>query len=148
MIRKFKEEDTTRVMALWTKGNFEAHDFIDKDYWLLNYNEVKEKYLKNAETYVYVKDNEIMGFISLLDDGYIGALFVCRKFQRKGIGRKLINYCKDRRDSLILKVYEKNVSATLFYVALGFTNTKIQIDDETGEKEYIMQWKKEYDVFR
>ena len=26
MIRKFKEEDTTRVMALWTKGNFEAHD--------------------------------------------------------------------------------------------------------------------------
>ncbi len=46
MIRKFKEEDTTRVMALWTKGNFEAHDFIDKDYWLLNYNEVKEKYLK------------------------------------------------------------------------------------------------------
>lgn len=44
MIRKFKEEDTTRVMALWTKGNFEAHDFIDKDYWLLNYNEVKEKF--------------------------------------------------------------------------------------------------------
>ena len=50
MIRKFKEEDTTRVMVLWTKGNFEAHDFIDKDYWLLNYNEVKEKYLKNALT--------------------------------------------------------------------------------------------------
>lgn len=142
MIRKFKEEDTTRVMALWTKGNFEAHDFIDKDYWLLNYNEVKEKYLKNAETYVYVKDNEIIGFISLLNDGYIGALFVCRKFQRQGIGRTLINYCKDRRDNLILKVYEKNVSATLFYVALGFVNTKIQIDDETGEKEYIMKWNK------
>ena len=92
MIRKFKEEDTTRVMALWTKGNFEAHDFIDKDYWLLNYNEVKEKYLKNAETYVYVKDNEIIGFISLLDDGYIGALFVCRKFQRQGIGHLLLDY--------------------------------------------------------
>ena len=72
----------------------------------------------------------------------LGALFVCRKFQRQGIGRKLINYCKDRRDNLILKVYEKNVSATLFYVALGFVNTKIQIDDETGEKEYIMKWNK------
>ena len=70
MIRKFKEEDTTRVMALWTKGNFEAHDFIDKDYWLLNYNEVKEKYLKNAETYVYVKDNEIIGFISLYVENF------------------------------------------------------------------------------
>ena len=67
---------------------------------------------------------------------------MCRKFQRQGIGRTLINYCKDRRDNLILKVYQKNVSAKLFYVALGFVNTKIQIDDETGEKEYIMKWNK------
>ena len=59
MIRKFKPEDTTKVMTIWTKGNFKAHDFIEKDYWLMNFNRVKEEYLLKSETYVYVENNEI-----------------------------------------------------------------------------------------
>lgn len=143
MIRKFKEEDTTKVMTIWTKGNFKAHNFIDKDYWLLNFNRVKNEYLMKAETYVYTQNNEIKGFISLLNNEYIGALFVDLNSQREGIGRKLINYCKERSDKLTLNVYEKNVDATLFYIALGFINTKVQIDEQTGEKEYVMEWRKE-----
>lgn len=145
MIRKFKEEDTTKVMTIWTKGNFKAQGFIDKDYWLLNFNRVKTEYLVKSETYVYTENDEIKGFISLLKNGYIGALFVRLDSQRQGIGRKLINYCKERHEKLTLKVYEKNVDATLFYVAMGFINTKIQLDKETGEKEYVMEWNKERD---
>lgn len=141
MIRKFKEEDTVKVMTIWTKGNFQAHDFIDKDYWLLNFNRVKDEYLKKSETYVYCEDEEIKGFISLLEGEYIGALFVKKDEQRKGIGRKLINYVKEKHDHLILQVYEKNIDATLFYVSQGFINKKIQIDEETGEKEYVMEWR-------
>ena len=143
MIRKFKEEDTTKVMAIWTKGNFEAHSFIDKDYWLLNYNKVKDEYLKKANTYVYVEDDTIKGFVSVLDDYYIGALFVRREYKRQGIGRKLLNYVKERYDRLELNVYEKNMDAILFYVSQGFVNQKIQIDGETNEKEYVMEWKKD-----
>lgn len=142
MIRKFKEEDTTKVMALWTRGNFEAHDFIEKDYWLLNYNRVKEEYLLKSETYIYVHNDEIQGFISILNKEYIGALFVSKDVQRNGIGRKLINYCKERYDKLILNVYEKNINATLFYIDMGFINNKIQLNEDTGEKEYQMEWKK------
>ena len=143
MIRKFREEDTTKVMTIWTKGNFEAHSFIDKDYWLLNYNRVKDEYLKKSETYVYETEGEIKGFISILNNQYIGALFVKKEYQRKGIGRKLINFVKekDKYDKLILHVYEKNIDAILFYTALGFKNQKIQIDKETNEKEYVMEWK-------
>ena len=141
MIRKFKIEDTTKVMTIWTKGNFKAHDFIEKDYWLINFNKVKNEYLLQSETYVYVENNEIKGFISLLKEGYIGALFVKDEFKRQGIGRKLINYCKERNNKLTLKVYEKNINAILFYVAMGFKNTKIGIDEETKEKEYEMEWK-------
>ncbi len=143
MIRKFREEDTVKVMTIWTKGNFEAHSFIDKDYWLLNFNKVKDEYLKKSETYVYVDNNEIKGFISLLDNYFIGALFVRKEYRRQGIGRKLINYVKDKYDRLELQVYEKNINAILFYTALGFINKKIQIDKETNEKEYVMEWKKE-----
>lgn len=140
MIRKLKEEDTTKVMTIWTKGNFKAHDFIDKDYWLLNFNKVKNEYLPNSETYVYIDDNEIKGFISVMNENYIGALFVKEDSKRKGIGRKLINYCKEKYDRLTLQVYEKNVDATLFYVAMGFRNVKLQVDENTGEQEYVMEW--------
>lgn len=143
MIRKFRGEDTIRVMTIWTKGNFKAHDFIEKDYWLLNFNRVKDEYLMKSETYVYIKNDEIKGFISVLDKGYIGAIFVSLDSQRQGIGRKLINYVKDKYDKLTLNVYEKNIDAILFYVALGFVNTKIQVDEDTGEKEYVMEWKKD-----
>lgn len=142
MIRKFREEDTVKVMTIWTKGNFEAHNFIDKDYWLLNFNKVKDEYLKRAETYVYVEDDIIKGFISLLNNNFIGALFIRKEYRRQGIGRKLINFVKDKYDKLELQVYEKNVNAMLFYASLGFVNKKIQIDDNTNEKEYVMEWDK------
>ena len=145
MIRKFREEDLTKVMTIWTKGNFEAHPFIDKDYWLLNYNKVKDEYLKKAETYVYTENDEVKGFISILNNEYIGALFVKKEYQRQGIGRKLINFVKEKEkyDKLILHVYEKNINAILFYTELGFKNQKIQIDEKTNEKEYVMEWRKE-----
>lgn len=142
MIRKFREEDTVKVMTIWTKGNFEVHSFIDKDYWLLNFNKVKDEYLKRAETYVYVEDDIIKGFISLLNNNFIGALFIRKEYRRQGIGRKLINFVKDKYDKLELQVYEKNVDAMLFYASLGFVNKKIQIDDNTNEKEYVMEWDK------
>lgn len=131
MIRKMKEEYTTKVMTIWTKGNFYAHPFIERDYWISNYNKVKEEYLKQAETYVYEENGEIKGFISILNNTYIGALFVTKDFLRQGIGKRLLNYCKERKEKLTLQVYEKNVDATLFYLAMGFKNIRIQIDEST-----------------
>ena len=131
MIRKFKEEDTVKVMTIWTKGNFKAHPFIEKDYWLENFNKVKEEYLYKSETYVYTENDDIKGFISILGKEYIGALFVKNDCQREGIGKRLLNYVKEKNNKLILNVYEKNVDATLFYLAMGFKNVKVQIDEDT-----------------
>ena len=140
MIRKIREEDITNVMTIWVKGNFKAHSFIDKDYWLLNFNRMKDNYLNNNQTYIYVEDEEIKGFVSVNNCNQVEAIFVKDGFKRKGIGRKLLNYCKERYDKLRLNVYEKNVDATLFYIAMGFKNIELQIDKNTGEQEYIMEW--------
>lgn len=142
MIRKFKTEDTVNVMTIWTKGNFYAHDFIDRDYWLINFNKVKYEYLYKSETYVYTENNEIKGFISIIDKNHIGALFIKKEYIRKGIGTKLINFIQDRYESLSLEVYEKNINAILFYNKMGFKNVKTQLNNETQEKEYVMEWKK------
>ena len=140
MIRKFKEDDTTPVMTIWTKGNFKSHYFIDKDYWLLNFNSVKEL-LINSDTYIYEENEEIKGFISVLPDNCVKALFVKLDSLREGIGKRLLNYCKERYGFLTLNVYEKNMDAVLFFVAMGFKNVKMQIDENTDEKEYVMEWR-------
>lgn len=134
MIRKFKDEDTVKVMTIWTKGNFKAHPFIEKDYWLENFNKVKNEYLHKSETYVYTENEEIKGFISILEKGYIGALFVKNECQKEGIGKRLLNYVKEKNDILTLNVYEKNINAILFYLEMGFKNKKIQIDEDTRRK--------------
>ncbi len=142
MIRDLKPDDITKVMTIWTKGNFISHDFIEKDYWLENFNKVKNYYIPNSDTYVYTEKDELKGFISVFEKNYIGALFVKQQEQRKGIGRKLINYCKEKYDKLELNVYDKNGNAIAFYMAMGFKNVGVQIDKDTGEKEYIMEWKR------
>ena len=142
MIRKLQQEDITKVMTIWTKGNFVSHDFIEKDYWLENFNKVKNFYLPNSDTYVFMENGEIEGFISITKNNHIGALFVKQQYQRKGIGRKLINYCKEKYNNLDLNVYDKNGNAIAFYMAMGFKNVGVKIDESTKEKEYIMEWKK------
>ena len=133
-------DDTTKIMTIWTKGNFKAHSFIDKDYWLENFNRVKNEYLLKSETFVYEEQKEIKGFISILNNNYIGALFVRNEYKRNGIGRKLINFVKENYDKLTLNVYDKNGEALAFYAAMGFKNKGISIDKETNEKEYTMEW--------
>lgn len=142
MIRKFKEEDTVKVMTIWTKGNFKEHYFIEKDYWLENFNRFKNECLLNSETYVYIENEEIKGFISMIETNCICAIFVKEDEQRNGIGRKLINHVKEKREELQLHVYEKNVNAMLFFVNMGFKNCGIGVNDKTRRKRIFYEMEK------
>ena len=64
MIRKFEKNDINAVMQIWKNENIKAHKFISKEYWKNNYNYVKE-ILPNAEIYVYVLKENIVGFIGI-----------------------------------------------------------------------------------
>mgnify|MGYP005776645183 FL=1 len=139
MIRKITNDDLTSVMTIWVKGNFKGNSFIEKDYWLEIYNETKEKFMDIYDTYVFVEENVIKGFVSIKDKK-IKAIYVNPSFIRNGIGKKLINFCKDKYDTLILEVYEKNINAILFFSNLGFKNKKIDIEKVHNEKIFIMEW--------
>ena len=139
MIRKITNDDLTSVMTIWVKGNFKGNSFIEKDYWLEIYNETKEKFMDVYDTYVFVEENVIKGFVSIKDKK-IKAIYVNPSFIRNGIGKKLINFCKDKYDTLILEVYEKNINAILFFSNLGFKNKKIDIEKAHNEKIFIMEW--------
>lgn len=139
MIRNIKEDDLTKVMTIWVKGNFDANNFIEKDYWLEIYNSKKEDFLHNYKTFVYTENNDILGFISIYKSE-IKAIFVKQKSRRNGIGRKLINYTKEQEKHLSVNVYEKNINGILFFNSMNFRNSQIQIDERFLEKEYIMIW--------
>lgn len=138
MIRAFQKVDIERVMQIWLESNIEAHSFIAKEYWVSNYSMVQEQILQ-AEIYVYETDNEIQGFVGIVDD-YIAGIFVTNEYRSRGIGRQLLDYVKTVHNSLSLNVYQKNNRAVDFYLQEGFTIRSKDMDDDTGEMDYSMSW--------
>ena len=138
MIRKLQKVDINRVADIWLKTNLKAHFFIPEQYWISNYEFVKEL-LPQTEVYVYEDDKMIQGFIGINDE-YIEGIFVSDEMQSRGIGKMLLDYIKDKKDRLQLKVYQKNVRAMSFYQREGFTIQSESMDEFTREKEYVMNW--------
>ena len=140
MIRKFEKNDINDVMRIWEKENIKAHKFISKEYWENNYNYVKE-ILPNAEIYVYIFKENIVGFIGI-NENYIEGIFVDTNNQCNGIGTALLNKVKENKSNLTLSVYKKNINAINFYKKNGFAITSENIEENTNEVEYVMTWNK------
>ena len=142
MIRKMEEKDISDVLQIWLETNIEAHSFIEKEYWTGNYEMVKQ-ILPEAEVYVYEeeKSGQIEGFIGI-NDQYVEGLFVKETVQSNGIGKRLMDYVKNRKIELCLGVYQKNARAVHFYLRENFLIQAEETDENTDEKEYIMRWGK------
>ena len=137
-VRKHWWDDINKVADIWLDTNIKAHNFIPAEYWKSNFKSVKEALLL-AEVYVYEYDTEIQGFIGLNDE-YVEGIFVSGEMQSQGIGKILLNYAKDKRNKLLLNVYQKNARAISFYKREGFEIQHSGLDEATGEKDYVMTW--------
>lgn len=140
MIRRLQENDIESIMKIWLETSIEAHDFINKQYWIDNYKIVKDEYIPVADTFVYEKNNEICGFISILNNNYIGALFVRCDCQNSGIGSSLINHVKYIYLKLLLNVYVDNNNAVEFYKKHNFNIIDEQLDESTNRTEFTMKY--------
>jgi len=98
-------------------------------------------YLPNSETYIAIKNDKTIGFISMANDN-LAALFVQIDKHNCGVGKKLLDYIKERRDKIQLKVYKKNTNSLQFYSKQDFNNCSESIDKNTNEVEILMEWKK------
>ena len=144
MIRRMQRADIDRVADIWLDTNIRAHNFISKQYWQNNFSIVKEMLSQSAgrsKAEQYEEKNEIQGFVGL-SDKYIEGIFVSSKEQSKGIGNLLMCYVKNIKNQLSLSVYQKNIRAVNFYQKEDFNIQSENVDENTGEKEYIMTWKR------
>ncbi|NFA60176.1 N-acetyltransferase [Clostridium sporogenes] len=142
MIKRLEKIEIEEVMDIWLKTNIKTHSFIPKEYWIKNYNIVKEEYFPISKTFICKEENIIKGFISIIDSSFIGALFVLEEYQGQGIGKKLLNHCKSLYSNLELEVYIKNISSVNFYKYCGFTIKEEKKHEDSGFMEYIMTWEK------
>ncbi|MCI9133323.1 MAG: GNAT family N-acetyltransferase [Lachnospiraceae bacterium] len=140
MVRKFRAEDLEAVMDIWLETNKKAHSFIDAQYWTKHYETVKAL-LPQAELYVFENDHtgQTEGFIGLTDE-YMEGIFVREAVQSQGIGRQLLDEVKRRKSRLSLSVYKKNTRAVSFYEREQFRIQSENLEEGTGEKEFLMVW--------
>lgn len=142
MIRLINDNDIDAVMDIWLKTNISAHDFIPENYWIGNFHAVKGDFLPKSENYIFIEDNTVKAFISIMEGRFIGALFVSMEHQKQGIGKQLIEHCKNIYNSLDVAVYVDNTQAKKFYENCGFYIEREQRNKDSGFQEYIMEWKK------
>ncbi|WP_080145757.1 GNAT family N-acetyltransferase [Marinilactibacillus piezotolerans] len=136
---QLSRRELDEILSIWLESNIEAHPFISLFYWEEQYNAVNEA-IEEAELYVYYEKDNVTAFLGLVE-GYIAGLFVKRENRAQGIGRQLLNTVKQENSLLTLAVYKKNQAAIGFYINLGFKIVKEQIEKETSETEYVMQWR-------
>ena len=73
------------MIVIWEAAAQLAHPFLTDDFHQMVKKAMTEMYLPNSNTWVYVKDNVVLGFVAMIDNE-IGGLFVNPEMHGKGIG--------------------------------------------------------------
>lgn len=140
-IRANKKTEIDKLVEIWYEGSIIAHDFINKSYWKTQKDKMKQMYIPMSETYVIENEQDVVGFVSMMNN-YLAALFIDVKHHREGYGRSLLDFIKEKKENIQLKVYKKNGKAVDFYLKNGFAIKAETLDEQTSEREYLMNWDK------
>lgn len=143
MIRPYRDRDLAPLMQLWLKSTILAHPFIREDYWRESASAVRDVYIPQSRTWVYEEQGSLIGFISVLEARFIGALFVEQAYYGKRIGTALIQHVQAQFPLLSLEVYQQNTRACRFYHKQGFVVVEENVNQDTQATALIMQWANE-----
>ena len=131
MIRKYAPNDLAELLQVWHDASQIAHPFWTRDLFEQERRNITQEFLPIAETWVFERQGQVVGFVSLLGDE-VGGLFVAPTCHRQGIARALMDHARASRDHLELDVFEANEIGRAFYDAYGFGLIGKRLDEETG----------------
>ncbi|MDZ8028807.1 MAG: GNAT family N-acetyltransferase [Nostoc sp. DedQUE11] len=149
LIREYRVSDTKAIMKLFhdTIHQINIGDYSQEqvDAWApknMDY-EVWHKRLQFKLPYIAEDNGEIVGFAELEADGHIDCFYCHSKYQRKGIGSKLLNHLENTAKSQgIKRLYtEASITAKPFFENKGFNVVKEQQVERRGVwfKNYVME---------
>ncbi len=140
MIKLMEKSQTYDVMDLWLRAMTHSNSFIEENFWETHYDFVKNKYINEKDTFVYMADDKVVGFTVVNSDNRIGGLFVDPVYQNKGIGTELIHFLQSEYSVLHTDIYAKNRKALAFSTKLGFIIDGAIRHGENNEVMYTMLW--------
>lgn len=129
--KKLYGEGTDRMDIKYTDERYFTQQQVQKLFqsvnWIsANYPSRLIKALNNCETVFTAWDNDqLVGLINTIDDGeltaYVHYLCVRQDYQKKGIGKKLLELVKNKyKDYFYLMLVAENDSLITYYKNLGF----------------------------
>ena len=135
-------EETDALVRIRRDAEQAALSFLPESYFAEKAQSVRDE-LKSGEVYVIGGETDgadnVLGFIGLQDD-CIAGFFIDRAFQSKGLGKRLLDFVKERYGRLTLDVFARNDGAVRFYTREGFVIDSSRTDGQTGETVYTMVW--------
>ena len=140
MIKLMDNSQTYEVMDLWLKTTTHSNSFVEQNFWEKYYDSVKEKYIDEKDTFVYMQGGKIIAFACVSTDNMIEGVFVSPEYQNKGIGTEMINFLKSEYPILHIKVYARNRKALAFATRLGFIIDGAIRHEHNNEVMYTMLW--------
>ncbi|WP_138498097.1 GNAT family N-acetyltransferase [Nostoc sp. PA-18-2419] len=148
-IREYRLSDTKAIVKLFydTVHEINISDYTQEqvDAWApknMDY-EVWHKRLQTKLPYIAEDNGEIVGFGELEADGHIDCFYCHSKYQRKGIGSKLLTHLENTAKSQGIKqLYtEASITAKPFFQNKGFSVVSEQQVERRGVwfKNYVME---------
>lgn len=134
MIRLYEAQDLDDVLEVWYQASLIAHSFLTENFFEQEREEISRRWMKVAETHVHEEEGHVVGFIALIGNE-VGALFVHPTFQRRGIGKALMDHARAWRPYLELDVFEANLIGRGFYDAYGFRLIDRHMNEMVGLPE-------------
>lgn len=132
MIRPYEKIDLDELLDTWYAASQVAHPFLSEEFFDIERHNIPNIYLPMADTFVYVHEGRVAGFIALIKNE-VGAVFVHPEFHGQGFGRALMDHAKMLRGDLEVEVFKENRIGREFYRRYGFTFHDEHVHEETGE---------------
>lgn len=139
VIRRYAEHDLPQVLDIWEAAAREVYTFFPGEFWQAERCRVATLYLPASETWVCEADMRLVGFVSLLGNE-VGGLFVQPKFQRRGVGRALLEIVQQLRPMLEVDVFTENPLAIKFYKRHGFFEICEYLHPEFQRELFRLRW--------
>ena len=141
MIRAYEDTDIEALLEVWEHASILATPFLEASFLEQERQNIREIYIPNTKTWVYVQNDKVVGFIAMMGNE-VGAIFVDPQYHGKGLGAKLMNHVAELHNELEVEVFEQNIIGNAFYDKYGFKFISQYIHSETNENMLRLKFTK------
>ena len=131
-IRQYQSSDLSDLMVAWEEASKLAHPFMTEAFFEQERYNIPNVYIPNADTWVVVSENKVVGFIALLGNE-VGGLFVHPDFHGRRFGKALMYKAQELHGNLVVQVSKRNPIGRRFYDRYGFKQIEETVFEPTGD---------------